>query len=145
MNLKSLFPKASLSFIQANEKVLRQIAPDIRAADKAFTPDAPKPRRKAMTQTESGFAMFLEAQRRTGEIHSYKFEGVTLRLADNCRYTPDFLVVVSLSPLKIRLVEVKGRHVWDDSKVKYKVAKDLYPWAEWQLWQKAKGRWSQIA
>lgn len=67
----------------------------------------------------------LEPRVAAGEILWYKFEGVTLRLADNrCHYTPDFVVMLSDNVLEMH--EVKG--FWtDDARVKIKVAAEQFP------------------
>lgn len=97
-----------------------------------------------MNKVEIDFSLILEAKRRRGDIVSWVFEGVTFRLADDCRFTPDFFVIVSLSPLLIQFCETKGRHVWDDAKVKFRVAKEQHPWADWIMYQKGKEGWKQL-
>jgi hypothetical protein len=101
-------------------------------------------RGKQMNATESAYSLILEAMKRRGDIADYKFEGLTLRLADDCRYTPDFFIIVARDPLQIRFAETKGAHIWDDSKVKFRVAKEQNPWAEWEMHQKIKCDWSRI-
>lgn len=78
----------------------------------------------SMNRTESEYAMILESRKRAGEIVDYKFEAVTLKLAANTRYTPDFYVVF---PDRIELHEVKGGFWRDDARVKIKVAAAMYP------------------
>lgn len=97
-----------------------------------------------MSNAELEYAMILERMKREHEIESYKYEGVTLKLADGCRFTPDFFVVVSALVLRLRFVEVKGKHVWEDSIVKFKVAREQNPWAEWQLHQRTKDGWYRL-
>jgi hypothetical protein len=46
-----------------------------------------------MNKTEKKRAVELEAARRDGLILSWAYEKVTLKLADDTRYTPDFLVI----------------------------------------------------
>jgi len=101
-------------------------------------------RKPHQNKTELAFGLILEAMKRKGEIVDYYFEGVTFRLADRCKFTPDFFVIVSLNPLKIRFCETKGRHIWDDSKVKFRVAKEQFHWAEWEMHQRIKGQWQRI-
>jgi hypothetical protein len=81
----------------------------------------------AMNKTEAAYALHLESLKQAGEVVFYKFEGLTFRLADNTRFTPDF--VVMLPDGMIELHEVKGaRAIFrDDAKVKIKVASALYP------------------
>lgn len=66
----------------------------------------------------------LEPQRIAGEIAAYWFERFTFRLADDCRYTPDFLVQLTDGTLELR--EIKG-HWEDDALVKIKVAAEMFP------------------
>ncbi len=72
-----------------------------------------------MNQTEAAYEHYLKLRMMAGEIKSYEFEAMKLRLADKTFYTPDF-VVVTQDDL-IELHEVKG--YWeDDARVKIKVA-----------------------
>lgn len=54
----------------------------------------PLPRRvnPGMNKTEQDYAALLEVRRRAGEIESWEYEGMRLRLADGTLYTPDFVV-----------------------------------------------------
>lgn len=77
-----------------------------------------------MNKTEAAYADLLESKRRAGLIREYHFQGLTLKLADDTRYTPDFFVVAADGCAECH--EVKG--FWrDDAKVKIKVAARLYP------------------
>jgi hypothetical protein len=81
-----------------------------------------KPR---MNGIETRRSIELEALRRAGEIQAWEFEGVTLRLAHDCRYTPDFFVLENSGA--IRFEETKG--FWrDDARVKIRVAAEKYPY-----------------
>lgn len=77
-----------------------------------------------LNKTERAYEETLKTRMLVGEILYYKFEAVKLRLADNCFYTPDFLVMNVAQ--EIELHEVKG--FWtDDARVKVKVAAAEYP------------------
>lgn len=65
-------------------------------------------------------------------------QNVTLKLADDTRYTCDFFVVDSKGHVQGR--EVKG-FFRDDAKVKIKVAARLFPWIEFQIVRKTKTGW----
>lgn len=78
----------------------------------------------AMNKTEARYAEILEARKRLGEIAGYWFEGITLRLADDVRYTPDFLVQVANGELEVH--EVKG-FLRDDARIKFQVAARAFP------------------
>ena len=73
---------------------------------------------------ELAYEQHLERRKQSGEIQWYKFEGMKFRLADNCFFTPDFIVLLANGELEMH--EVKG--LWrDDARVKMKVAAELYP------------------
>jgi len=92
---------------------------------------------KGMNKTEAQYGAILEARKAAGEIVWYRFEGVTLKLADDTRYTPDFILMRSDGFLECH--EVKG--FWrDDAKVKIKVAASLYPF-RFLAARKIKGGW----
>ncbi|WP_295487958.1 DUF1064 domain-containing protein [uncultured Pseudomonas sp.] len=81
----------------------------------------------AMNKTESAYAEHLELRRRAGEVAWFKFEGIKLRLADNCFLTVDFAVM--LADGRLELHDAKGSKAIfsDDAKVKMKTAAELYP------------------
>lgn len=139
--IRARFPRVSQSVLEANSGFVFQpqiVAPAQSAKVQKMI------RTSKMNGTESQYALILEAMKRRGDIADYQFEGMTIRLADNCKYTPDFFILVSLVPLKIRFAETKGAHIWDDSKVKFKVAKEQNPWAEWEMHQRKQGEWARI-
>ncbi len=77
-----------------------------------------------MNQTEKAYDAYLELLQRAGEIQWRRFEGITLKLADDTRYTPDFCVLASDNVLEMH--EVKG-FFREDSKIKIRVAATMYP------------------
>lgn len=78
-----------------------------------------------MNKTEAAYALVLEAQRMAGEIASWRFEAIKLRLAGRTHYTPDFFVLGIGGELSFH--EVKG--YWEeDARVKFKVAAEIFPW-----------------
>lgn len=78
-----------------------------------------------MNGTERRYAQeVLEPLKRAGRVREWFFEAITLKLGDDCRYTPDFFVVTDTGEAELH--EVKG--FWrDDAKVKAKVCARLYP------------------
>lgn len=79
-----------------------------------------------MNKTEAEYARILEARKAKGEIEWYKFEGMTFKLANNTRYTPDFAVMLTGGVMEMH--EVKG-YWMDDARVKIKVAAEMYPFS----------------
>ena len=96
------------------------------------------PRVSRMNGTETRYALILEARKRAGEVREYHYEAVTLKIAHDCRYTPDFLVV--LADGTVELHETKGR-MRDDALVKLKVCVRLYPFPV-RLARLVNGTWS---
>lgn len=93
-----------------------------------------------MNQTEKRRAIELEAMKRTGAIASWAYEKITLKLADDTRYTPDFFVVEPDG--MIRFEETKG--FWrEDAKVKIKVAASLFPFRFVSLVAAKGGGWTE--
>jgi hypothetical protein len=79
-----------------------------------------------MNQTETLYAEGLQARKLTGEIVEWGFERVTFKLADNCRYTPDFDVLFPDGSMEF--IDSKGGGPMDDkSRVKVKVAAEKFP------------------
>lgn len=88
-----------------------------------------------MNNTEARYASVLEARKIAGEIVWYSFEMVTLKLAADTRYTPDFCVMLASGELEFH--EVKG-YRQEDSFVKIKVAARLFPARFFLIYAKAK-------
>jgi hypothetical protein len=95
-------------------------------------------------KTEASFGLILEAQKRKGEIIHYVYEGISLRWGDGMRYTCDWAVFIEDMPIK--LIEVKGAHLWDRDIVRYKGCKaEWKTWFDFELYQKSKHfGWKQI-
>lgn len=79
---------------------------------------------KGQNKTEARFDAILTDRVLRGDIRSYAFEAVKLRLAGRTWYTPDFAVFRWDGALL--LIEVKG-FMRDDAAVKIKTAASLYP------------------
>lgn len=127
------FPNASDDFMKANPQFGNGCVKKIEASSS-----------RTMNTHEAKFAMKLEADRREGVIEDWKFEPIRLRLAERTTYTPDFLVVYDNGGMvSIKFIEVKG-FKRDDAMVKFKVARELYPWAEFQMWSLTKKSWKRV-
>ena len=86
--------------------------------------------------TEAEFERILEA-----EGHAdIRFEGITLLIGPNCRYTPDFF---SVKDGVGWFHEVKGGFYRDDAMAKFKSAVAQYPMFVWVFAQKKKGKWNR--
>lgn len=96
------------------------------------------PRDPRMNRTEAAYADVLEVARIAGQVREWHFEAVTLKIAHDCRYTPDFLVVRSDGTVELH--EVKG--FWrDDAKVKTRVAARVLPFPIYAVQREGKQGW----
>lgn len=79
-----------------------------------------------MNNTEAEYALILDARVAAGEVAEYWYERWTFKLADDCRWTPDFVVMLPDGTLEIH--EVKGvGFIEDHSQVKAKAAAVMFP------------------
>ena len=96
-----------------------------------------------MNKTEAEYAGMLEARRQRGEVSWWRYEAITLKLADSTRYTPDFAVLLAGGAFEIH--ETKGGFIREDGWLKLKLAASLFPF-RFFLCQKAArkdgGGWS---
>jgi hypothetical protein len=87
-----------------------------------------------MNQTEAAFEqMFIQRK-------PHGFEEITLKLAADCRYTPDFWVLDEDDVLAFE--EVKG-HWRDDAKVKIRMAADKFPQFRFRAWTYRNRVWAR--
>lgn len=84
-----------------------------------------------MNKSETFYSMNLDMRKAAGEVKSWMFEAITIRLAKGCSFTPDFAVWMKNDDLVF--VEVKRLwkgekkpHYEDDALVKIKWAADLF-------------------
>lgn len=95
-----------------------------------------------MNKTEAAYAAHLEGLKILEQIVWYVFEAITFKLAKDCRYTPDFLVMLPTGLLEVH--EVKA--FWaDDARVKIKVAAEKFPFRFVAIRKRAKkdgGGWA---
>lgn len=99
-----------------------------------------------MNRTEHAYAANLAEKVALGLIDSYWFESMTLKLAPDTRWTPDFLVFMPDG--EIQFHEVKGRNkktskprIEDHSFVKIKVAAAMFPFRFIVVWPNGLGGW----
>ena len=106
-----------------------------------------------MNRTEVKYSEFLWGEKVAGRVLWYAFEGITLKLAEKLRFTPDFAVLRSDG--LIELVDCKGRtnvtrtngdrvekaFSMDDAKQKAKVAAEKFPFIIVVVFQSKTGEW----
>lgn len=100
-----------------------------------------KIREKKMNNTEREFSKVLEKAKVEGEIIRWNFEELSLKIAPNTRYIPDFLAVLPNG--RWQVFEIKG-HLEDDAAVKFKTAAEKYPEISFHMLRRTKGRWVTV-
>jgi hypothetical protein len=147
--LSALFPLASKSCHDVNPPSLPEV--EAKTISTASTASG-KAKRGVMNNTEAEFALYLLALKQKGEILRYEFEGITLRWAD-MKYTPDFVVFDTSEihclhsgpkAVRLKLIEVKGGHIWDRDIVRFKGARAYWPEFAFEMHQKQKTGWKRI-
>jgi hypothetical protein len=88
-----------------------------------------------MNKTEAEYANLFLAH----PVMCWGFEEITLRLGDDCRYTPDFWVLNPDDDV-LEFHEIKG-HWRDDAKVKIRTASEKYPEFRFKAFRKDKMGW----
>lgn len=79
-----------------------------------------------MNKTEAAYAAILDQRIADKEIIEYKYEAMTLKLAKQCSYTPDFWVLEN--NYEISFHEIKGAFIHSPSSiVKLKTAAEIFP------------------
>lgn len=123
-----------------------------------------------MNGTEKDYGAYLELLKKSGEILDYSFECETLKIGQDCRYTPDFRVIRQVCsddptvPMysEIEFHEVKGTvrkkrtnqieslpalqtkpFIEDDALVKIKAAAVLHPYKFIIVWKGIGGQWEK--
>lgn len=79
---------------------------------------------------EARFAELLEFRRISGEVVSWQYEAITLRLPGGVRYTPDFYVRTKDG--RAEFFEVKGQ-LRDNARIKLRQAVELFPGFDWHI------------
>ena len=96
-----------------------------------------------MNGLEAQHAAILTDRKAKGELAAFWFEQFTFKLADDTRYTPDFVVMLPDGVLEVH--EVKG-FLEDDALVKFKVAAEMFPFTFRMFTRRAKkdgGGWNE--
>lgn len=98
-----------------------------------------RPRVERFNKTEAAYASHLNLRKITGEVIWFQFEGMTFKLANDCRYSPDFAVLLTDGTMEMH--EIKGTEkrvkksgegysvprFEDDAKAKIEVAAAQFP------------------
>lgn len=111
-----------------------------------------QPAAASMNKTEARYAGFLDVRKTVGDIEYWRFEAVTLKLADGVRFRPDFQVVAKGVPIAFHEVKVKWKtsksnapHMEDDARVKLMIAAREFPeFNFYVVWPGDRGEWNSF-
>lgn len=92
-----------------------------------------------MNKTEAAYFEHLKSR---DDIVQIQFESVKFRLAHNCHYTPDFMVMTSDCSIEFHEIKGSAAIFQDDAKVKIKVAAQKFPFKFVVVMPKKGGQWS---
>jgi len=95
-------------------------------------PARARARANSLNKTELRYRDMLETMKRGGLIQDYAVQSVTLKIGDDCRYLPDFLVIELDGTIKF--IEIKG-FLRDDALVKFRAAQEKFWWAKFEMIQ----------
>lgn len=104
-------------------------------------PSEPVARPKYKSKLEEAWAQVLTWRQQAGELVRWDYEPVSLKIAEGCRYTPDFLSVTSDG--RCVYAEVKG---WmrEAARVRLHVAAQRYrQWEFWLVTRDKQGQWHE--
>ena len=93
-----------------------------------------------MNRLEADYHAHLELRRLAGEVSSFHFEALKIRLADRTWLTLDFVVLTSEGFLEFH--EVKGGHWEKDSRSKTKIAAENFPEFRFLVARRVRGEWT---
>lgn len=105
-----------------------------------------------MNGVESRYAQHLEMRKRGGDIADWKFEAFTLKLAHDCRFTPDFWILENSGHQTF--IDVKGTkrkagiekpYSTEDAALKIRWAASMFPCFKFLvMFERVKGIWSAV-
>jgi hypothetical protein len=96
-------------------------------------------KRGTQNKTEAAYEAHLNLRKIAGEVAWFRFEPITFKLADDCRWTPDFAVMLADGLFEIHDTKgtkkrtrkdgtrVAGAYIEEDARVKIEVAAAMFP------------------
>lgn len=132
--VKRRFPNASDAFIKANALGLPESVPNPPTWQFAFKKSGDESK---LNKLETAYLAWLRAQ---GDDW-IGIQCITLKLAHDCRYTPDFW---AFDLTGLRAIDVKGPHTWEDSLIKLRVAARMFPWSRFVIAKRNGVIWEHI-
>jgi len=92
----------------------------------------------SMNKLELEYSQHLERMKKAGHIIDWRFNSLRFKLGSGAWYKPDFFVIYKD---RFELHETKG-FMREAANVRLKVAAELYPWFNWVVIRRARGRFT---
>lgn len=116
-------------------RVLENSGPPIGLSDGTIRVRAKvptEPRDRGMNKTEKAYLRHLEHRKHLGAISTYWYEPWKIRIADNCTWTPDFVVInadgtIEWHDTKSWWAKAKKVGIEEDALIKMKATAEMYP------------------
>lgn len=124
-----------------HQKTSITLPPSVRA-DMQIKPQTEE---QKLNKAERAFLAVLRAEQRLGNVSWIGIQNITIKIGDDCRFTPDFWAIVAG---KLKAYDVKAAwkgnkpHVEDDAKAKIQVAARTYRFIEFVTCWKHDGQWN---
>lgn len=115
--------------------------PAVLTRPEVRTPAVASSKRRGPNKTESAY--WREILERRTDVLAIHFEGITIRMANGHRYTPDWIVVTSVR--RIECHEVKGRYALQSqqrARLAFDQVRVEFPWFVWVWAVKTPAGWA---
>lgn len=94
-------------------------------------------------QTERRFAIdVLDPMLGQGEILRYEYEAITFHIHGVAKYTPDYVTWLPEGGLWV--FEVKGAHIHEKDRIRWKAHSKARPWIRWTMVQWQDQQWKTL-
>jgi hypothetical protein len=105
-------------------------------------------RDRGMNKTEVKYAQHLQREKEAGRISAFWFEAWKIRIADNCTWLPDFVVIdsdgmIEWHDTKAWWKKANKLGITDDAVVKMKAVAEIYPQVKVAATWEIDGIWHQ--
>ncbi len=109
-------------------------------------PPTPVEQKRGRQPNKTEAAYRAEVLDRRSDVAAVRYEGLTFRMENGHRYTPDWVVVTEGG--RIECHEVKGRYAFHSqqrAKLAFDQARVEFPWFTWIWATRAKHEWKEVS
>lgn len=136
---KNFFKDWNMAMVEAHNAKFSKLSSPVSAPSVTFS------NKKRLRQNTGGMnRLETELYHKLEAVYAdydVRPQAIRLQLANGVTYTPDFVLIHKHGNTPIEFHECKGKHAWDDSLVKLKVAAREWHYFVFKLWWKVDGEW----